>query len=142
MQKDLTIELVNFNAEVQAIRVAVFQQEQGVAAALEFDGQDAQMVHLLACWQGQPVGTARILYCDATTAKLQRVAVVSAYRSRGIGQAMMQFALEHLQQQGVNLIKIHAQQLVVPFYENLGFTITSDRFQEAGIPHVKMQRRL
>jgi predicted GNAT family N-acyltransferase len=49
-------------AAIRAIREAVFIQEQGVPAELEWDGSDAQATHLLAIEPGgQAVGTARLL---------------------------------------------------------------------------------
>ncbi len=142
MQQDLTIQLVEFGPAVQAIRVAVFQQEQGIAAALEFDGCDTTAQHLLANWRGITVGTTRIRRLHGTTAKLERVAVLPGYRSRGIGRAMMQFAIDDLTTEGIGQIQLHAQLAVVPFYQSLGFIAASTIFESAGIPHIAMQRDL
>ncbi len=78
---------------IQAIRIAVFQEEQGVDAALEFDGKDAISEHLIAYLNGEVVGTARIRYLDDKTAKIERLAVLSTARGQGIGKKIMENAL-------------------------------------------------
>lgn len=60
-----TIKIVNYSDNLEAIkkiRIDVFQKEQGVDSALEFDGNDNNCIHLLAYLDTQPVGTARIRY--------------------------------------------------------------------------------
>ena len=125
-----------------AIRQAVFQQEQGVAEALEFDGLDDEAVQFLAYLDDRPVGTARIRFLSQSTAKLERLAVSLAARKQGVGHQIMQTALKFLEDNRVAEVRIHAQEPVKEFYQALGFEVEGDRFQEAGIPHFKMSKRL
>ncbi len=127
---------------VYAIRTAVFQAEQGVAAALEWDGADEAATHLIAKLDGQPVGTARLRRVDDRTAKLERVAVLAAHRGQGIGHQIVVTALAVLAAQQVKGVKIHAQVTAKSFYENLGFTAAGDEFVEAGMWHIKMAKVL
>ena len=140
---DVEIQTVTYQdaiADIQSIRRQVFQEEQGVAAALEFDGLDAQATHLLAIHQGVAVGTTRIRRLTEDTAKIERVAVLAAHRGEGIGRQLMHYALDHLKRQGIPQIKVNAQLQVQPFYESLGFKVEGEVFEEAGIPHVTMWR--
>jgi predicted GNAT family N-acyltransferase len=154
---NLVIRVADYPAdfpEIQAIRTAVFQVEQRVDAALEFDGQDAKAQHILALWQGQAVGTARWRQLDSARIKVERVAVLKEFRGLGIGKAIMVYMLDYLEDalsHGSSpswpvapgrCVQIHAQTSVQDFYEQLGFMAMGDRFQEAGIPHIKMQRSL
>ncbi len=129
-------------APICAIRQAVFQQEQGVAEALEFDGLDDEAVQFLAYLDDRPVGTARIRFLSQSTAKLERLAVLLDARKQGVGQQIMQTALKFLAERRVAEVRIHAQEPVKEFYQGLGFEVEGDRFQEAGIPHFKMSKRL
>ena len=45
-------------------------------------------------------------------------------------------------QGGLDEVYLHAQTRVVGFYENFGFVPEGDEFDEAGIPHRLMRRRL
>ena len=127
---------------IAAIRVAVFQVEQGVDKALEFDGKDNEAVHFLAYLGDRPVGTARIRFLDSTTAKLERLAVLADARGSGIGKQIMSQAIAFLREESISEIRIHAQEPVKEFYERLGFAAEGDRFYEASIPHLKMSKQL
>ena len=128
--------------EIQAIRCSVFQEEQGVDPALEFDGLDATATHLLAYLNEQPVGTARIRYLEKQTAKIERLAVLSTARGLGIGKKLMVKALDVAQENNTQDIVVNAQEYVKALYQQLGFEQVGERFEEAGIVHIKMIKRL
>jgi predicted GNAT family N-acyltransferase len=128
--------------EIQAIRRSVFQEEQGVDPALEFDGLDATATHLLAYLDERPVGTARIRYLEQQTAKIERLAVLSTARGLGIGKKLMVKALDVAQENNTQDIVVNAQEYVKALYQQLGFEQVGERFEEAGIVHIKMIKRL
>ncbi|NEO69064.1 GNAT family N-acetyltransferase [Moorena sp. SIO3H5] len=142
---ELTIKVVGYTerlSEIKLIRVQVFQIEQGVAAELEFDGKDEIAKHLLAYWNNQPVGTSRVRSIDDNTAKIERLAVLSNARGKGIGKQLMIKALELAEQAGIKVVVVHAQEYVKGLYQKLGFEVVGDSFEEAGIVHVKMVKQL
>ncbi|XHX78180.1 MAG: GNAT family N-acetyltransferase [Stenomitos frigidus ULC029] len=142
---NLVIKVANFSNDfpaIQQIRSLVFQIEQGVAAELEFDGKDETAAHLLALLDHQPIGTARIRTLNAQTAKIERVAVLKAARGLGVGKGIMLEALSLLTQAKMAEAHIHAQAAVQSFYKQLGFEPEGSFFSEAGIPHIKMKKRL
>ena len=128
--------------EIQAIRRSVFQEEQGVDPALEFDGLDATATHLLAYLDERPVGTARIRYLERQTAKIERLAVLSTARGLGIGKKLMVKALDVAQENNTQDVVVNAQEYVKALYQQLGFEQVEERFEEAGIVHIKMIKRL
>ncbi len=127
---------------IRQIRYQVFQVEQGVPEHLEFDGQDDQAEHLLAYLQGVPVGTTRLRLLSPNRAKIERLAVLPQGRGQGIGRRLMEVALAHLEAKAVAEVVLHAQAHLETFYSTLGFVPQGGIFEEAGIPHVKMGRRL
>ncbi|MFM7424418.1 MAG: GNAT family N-acetyltransferase [Elainella sp.] len=132
---------VEAEAAIQQIRRLVFQIEQQVDPALDFDGLDPAAQHILAYQQDQAVGTARIRRLDSAIVKLERVAVLADFRGQGIGQQIIQTALSWLVAQAIFDCKLHAQTQTVPFYQKLGFTPEGEEFYEAGIPHSAMYWR-
>ncbi len=129
-------------SQMQVIRRSVFQEEQGVDPALEFDGLDETADHLLAYLDNQPVGTARIRYLNQHTAKVERLAVLSEARGKGLGKKLMEKALDVAAKKNIEEVVVNAQDYVKSLYEQLGFEQVEERFYEAGIAHVKMVKRL
>lgn len=128
------------SADIQTVRRAVFQTEQGVDAAIDFDGLDETAQHIIVSDHETPIGTARIRYLSEQLAKIERVAVLSTYRKKGVGRHIMQAAIAFLDHQGIPEIKLHAQREVIAFYQKLGFELQGKEFYEANILHVVMSR--
>lgn len=125
-----------------AIREAVFVQEQNVPLALEMDEYDATATHfLLRDEAGTPLGTARLLDKNGT-AKIGRVAVLKPFRGRGLGLVLMQAVLDEARRRGFTDAMLDSQTYAIPFYERLGFAAEGDEFDDAGIPHFRMRRKL
>ena len=121
-----------------AIRMAVFVHEQKIPLEEELDQLDGEGTHFLALLDGQPAGTARLLFKEnGTVGKITRVAVLAEYRGRGIGAALFR----HIEATaGVRLFMLNAQEQALPFYAGLGYVAEGDMFMEAGIPHRCMKK--
>lgn len=124
------------------VRRDVFIDEQDVSEAEEWDGKDAVSIHYVVYEDDYPVGTARLRTPEAHLAKGERVAVRKPYRNRGIGRMLMEELETEARGLGCREVLLHAQTAVEGFYEKLGYETTSDVFDEAGIPHVKMRKPL
>lgn len=128
--------------ELRAVRNAVFVHEQRIPAELEWDADDARAVHALVTGPGhQPIATGRLLL-NGEQARIGRMAVLAAWRGRGVGTAVLHGLLDEARRHGVRRVVLHAQTTAVPFYERFGFVRAGDEYPEAGIPHYRMTRRL
>lgn len=139
---DLVLKVVLFEeaaSAIESIRRIVFQEEQGVKSALDFDGLDPSSLHIVADLKGQPVGTARIRRL-ADGVKLERMAVLAGYRGQGIGQKLVGEAIAWASSHSVSQIKLNAQVQAKEFYKKLGFESYGDEFEEAGIIHIAMHQ--
>ncbi len=125
-----------------AVRRAVFVEEQGVPEHRELDGRDDTAVHFVAYDGDRAVGAARLREYDAARAKVERVAVREADRGRGIGRVLMDVVEAYAVDTGYEEVLLHAQVPVVDFYEHLGYDVTSEEFEDAGIPHREMRKSL
>ena len=137
----LTVRIADFvadHAEIRAIRFTVFVDEQQVPESIEIDDRDPHCVHLLAVDDGEPVGTGRIDL--ALSGKVGRVAVVASRRGQGVGTALMKYAHCIAKDNPLDKVWCNAQVSVRPFYERLGYRVTSEPFYEANIEHVRMER--
>jgi len=127
---------------IEEVRKKVFQDEQKVKVELDFDGKDENCSQLIAYLNKEAVGTARIRYLDEKTAKIERLAVLSQARGKGIGKKIMQKALEIIESQNIPEVMIHAQEYIKGLHQQLGFEQVGEVFQEAGIAHVKMVKKV
>ncbi|WP_392480912.1 GNAT family N-acetyltransferase [Nostoc sp. C110] len=127
---------------IKAIRQVVFQDEQNVDPALEFDGKDAISEHLIAYLNEEAVGTARIRYLEDKTAKIERLAVLSTARGQGIGTKIMEKALQIIANKNITQVVIHAQEYVKDLYKKLNFIEDGEIFEEASIRHVTMRKNI
>lgn len=122
------------------VRRAVFIDEQGVAEALEWDEYDAVSTHWLALAgdEGSPIGCARL----RPDGHLGRMAVLSAWRGRGVGRALLDAVLHAARMRGERVLRLSAQVHAARFYAHAGFVADGPVYEEAGILHVAMQKSL
>jgi predicted GNAT family N-acyltransferase len=123
------------------LRFEVFVDEQGVPRELEMDEFDAGATHLVATRDDRVVGTLRMLEHDGV-AKIGRVAVRAAARRAGVGSRLMDRAAAIALERGFAEIILHAQVTVAGFYRRLGYVEEGDCFDEAGIPHIAMRKKI
>jgi predicted GNAT family N-acyltransferase len=135
---------------VRRIRTRVFIEEQACPPEEEWDAHDAPSArgrtshHLLGRIDGAPVAVARwrpVTYDNVSAAKLERFAVLPEYRGRGLGRRMIAATIEDARGAGHTAFVLHAQAHLQALYASFGFEPLGERFEEAGIPHVKMVRR-
>ena len=125
--------------DLRAVRDVVFVQEQRVPLAIERDALDPACVHVLARdVDGRPIGTGRL----APSGKIGRMAVLAAWRGRGVGRAMLLRLIDEARARGLTEVHLHAQVDAERFYAADGFLPVGDRFEEAGIQHQAMRRLL
>ncbi len=128
-------------SHAKTIRTVVFIEEQACPPEEEWDGYDETSRHLLGWAEDTPAATARwrtVRYHDQPVAKLERFAILPAFRGRGYGRALVSATLADAKQAGFNTFVLNAQAHLEAFYASFGFHPVGDPFMEAGIPHIKM----
>ena len=121
--------------EAQRIRLAVFVEEQGVPPELEMDEMDERCLHALAFQDDAAVGTGRLL----PDGHIGRMAVLAAWRGRGIGGALLQRLIGAARERGDPEVALSAQVHALGFYRAHGFQAQGEVYDEAGIPHQAMR---
>lgn len=73
--------------------------------------------------------------------RLRGMATVAGVRRRGVGRWMLATCMQHVFEQGGNMLWCNARTLAVPFYESLGFELRGEEFDVPGAgPHFVMWR--
>ncbi len=128
--------------EEAELRRRVFVEEQGVPAEIEQDAADATAVHAVSRDSaGRVVATGRLLVRHPT-ATIGRMAADASVRGRGHGAAVLAELHRQAALRGVRDVELHAQVTARRFYERAGYTAVGEEYEEAGIAHVTMVRRL
>ncbi|KAK2850697.1 hypothetical protein FQN49_005410 [Arthroderma sp. PD_2] len=158
------------------VRTVVFVDEQGCAADTEIDDEDQRSWHWVAYdgTEPAPVGVVRLVpppheghhshedegkgepgstRHDEPFVRIGRLAVLPAYRGKGLGRILVDTALKwavvHTREVGAaldaglrwnGLTFIHAQTAVEGMYARLGFVTDKSlgQWDEEGIPHIGM----
>ncbi len=130
--------------QAKAIRQRVFVEEQRCPPQEEWDAYDETSRHFIGLEAGTPVATARwrvAVYEEKPVAKLERFAVLPACRGRGYGRDLVRYVMRDAEHAGFDTLLLNAQAHLENFYAGLGFVSDGARFEEAGLPHVRMVRR-
>lgn len=122
--------------EARRIREIVFIKEQKVSEEEEFDAFENESKHYLIYQNGNPVGTARWRFIGEKI-KLERFAVLKSFRSKGVGNALLDKVLEDVLP-FKKAVYLHAQLPALSFYERCGFLKEGAKFMECDIEHYKM----
>lgn len=136
-------------AQTRQLRHAVLKPFQPVEELI-YPGDDApDSLHVGAFQADQIVGIASVSRQpppdrdDGDTWQLRGMAPTPEVRRQGYGAALIAACIEHVARHGGSAIWCNARVSAIPFYQSLGFAITSDVFEipQTG-PHVVMWRTI
>ena len=110
------------------LRYQVFVLEQNILPELEFDQLDTTD------------RTVRYQKLDSFTLNPDRLCVHPDYRGRGLGAELLQYIEKRASKDGCCYSVLSAEISAQKFYEQQGYQVVSDVFEEDGIPCIKMQK--
>ncbi len=129
-------------AEHLTIRHRVFVDEQAVFAETDLDSRDGEesTMAVLGYSDGIAVGTVRLFPLDLADGSWQgdRLAVLSAYRTHGVGGPLVRYAVAAAGAHGGQTMVAHIQPANVAFFRRLGWTRSGEPEVYAGLPHQPM----
>lgn len=132
--------------DAYAVRIPVFVTEQQIAREEEVDEHDdTDAVHCVGYEAGVPVAAGRLVPMTGGTpnwAKIGRMAVLPEHRGKGYGMAVLA-ALELAgAERGIHDMRLSAQMTARGFYDRAGYEPFGDIYDEVGIPHIEMRKRV
>lgn len=109
------------------LRGVTYLGEQYAPYHEEYDGNDlAATSHLIARFGQEPVGVLRVRWF-ADFAKVERAAVLPAFRAKGVMEVLMSEALSYCARRGYRRVLGHAQLDRVKYWKKAGFHVRTDR---------------
>lgn len=135
---------IGSNAYRQAIKLRerVLREPQGMSftsGELQAE-QDSQ--HLVCECDGQVIACAVLKPLGDGVVRLRQMAVEDEWRGKGIGRVLIGFAEQSARDAGYREIVMHARIRSEGFYERLGYVQEGGQFEEVGLPHRYMKKRL
>lgn len=125
-----------------SIRNKVFVDEQHVPPEMEVDEFENLATYVVGYLDSVPVVTARLLPIEKDTYKVQRVAVLKYYRGKKIGKQIMIEIERFTTENKRTFLVLGAQDHAIEFYTALGYSMNSEGYLDAGIPHHDMIKKL
>ena len=139
---DITIKHVDWQraeALIRVVRHTVFVRELSIPAELEWDGRDAECLHVLAVdARGATLGTARM----QADGHIGRMAVLRDRRGQGVGSQLLNSLIGIAREMHLPAVWLTAQITALPFYLKHQFIAEGEEYTEAGIVHRRMRRVL
>lgn len=138
---DLTLDQLY---SILELRSATFVVEQR-SIYLDPDGLDKFAFHLLGLDNGSLAAYLRLLPPTDLENYLVfgRVVISKAARSKGYGKQLMNELLNYCNSHFPKVdIKCSAQNYLVKFYEGFGFKTYGDVYDDEGVPHIDMIRKV
>ncbi|MEJ4111908.1 GNAT family N-acetyltransferase [Corynebacterium kroppenstedtii] len=139
--------------ELYKMRVTIFVHEQQ-SPYQEIDDTDIHpgTQHILAYETdggARLIGTARVFGNPTQAQHIGRVCVAAHARGQGIASQILDKALEVCKERAAGVdpttgarIELAAQSYLVSWYEQFGFVVDGDEFDDTGIPHTPMVMRI
>jgi predicted GNAT family N-acyltransferase len=126
-----------------AVRIAVFVDEQQIPREEELDALDDTAVHCVGYADGRPVAAGRlVLSDDASYGKIGRMAVLASHRGTGLGAQVLAALEREGIARGLTEFRLSAQLSARGFYDRAGYVADGDIYDEVGIPHIAMVKRV
>ncbi len=99
---------------------------------------------ILGCYDAQAVlvGCLHLSKIQDDTLKMRQVAVKENQQGKGIGRKLVEMSEAFARRYGYTKIVLHARQVAIDFYLRLDYTIVGEPFEEVGIPHRKMEKKI
>ena len=123
--------------KIKNIRINIFSKELGLRSDEVFDNDDKRLDQFFISDDKIIVGTFRLRELSDTY-KIERMGILSKYRSKGFGTSALDEIKKYSKQMQKSKILLDSIYDVRKFYENSGFITISDVYSKVGIPHVKM----
>lgn len=125
-----------------ALRKKIFIEEQHVPENEELVyEEEIKSQHFILEENQQTIATARY-QTKNNAVKIERFAVHKNARKQNYGKILLKHIEAHARKNGAKKAILSAQEHAIPFYEKLGYKITSAPYLDANITHRDMEKAL
>lgn len=125
-----------------ALRDEVLRKPLGLTFSPEYLQQEINAV-LIGYFEAETLlGCCILSPQNGTTVQLRQMAVDNSLQGKGAGSKILAFAEEQARAAGFAELMMHARKTAAPFYTKNGYQVRGKEFEEVGIAHYEMFKRL
>lgn len=131
----------DYQAMVQ-LRDKILRAPLGLTFSAEYLQQEISDVLIGGFEEEKLLGCCILSPVNETTVQLRQMAVDNDLQGKGTGSKILRFAEEQAKKNGFGELMMHARKEAADFYRKNGYEIRGEEFEEVGIAHYEMFRRL
>ena len=124
------------------LRERILREPQGLTFTSGELQAEQDSKHLVCEYGDQVVACAVLKPLGDGQVRLRQMAVDDAWRGKGIGRVLIEYAEQLAQQAGYREIVMHARTRSEGFYQRLGYIPEGGQFEEVSLPHRYMKKQL
>jgi predicted GNAT family N-acyltransferase len=124
------------------LRDAILRKPLGLTFTQDDLEQEKDNMFIGAFEEDRMLGCCMLVEEQPDIVRLRQMAVLNDLQGKGIGRALMNFAENLARDRGYKIVRMHARNNVVGFYEKVGYKVKGDQFIEVTIPHFVMEKEL
>ena len=124
------------------LRDAILRKPLGLCFTQEDLEKEKDNMFIGAFEEDRMLGCCMLVEEQPDIVRLRQMAVLNDLQGKGIVRALMNFAENLARDRGYKIVRMHARNNVVGFYEKVGYKVKGDQFIEVTIPHFVMEKEL
>lgn len=124
------------------LRDIILRKPLGLGFTKEDLEQEKDNMFIGAFEEDRMLGCCMLVEEQPDIVRLRQMAVLNDLQGKGIGRALMNFAENLARDRGYKIVRMHARNNVIGFYEKVGYKVKGDSFIEVTIPHFVMEKEL
>lgn len=128
--------------EVFALRDEVLRKPLGQSLHNDDLSRDYTDAILAAKHDNKVIACLMLHHIHSQEVQLRQMAVYNHWQGKGIGKLLVQFAENYARNKGYSKVMLHARKVAMGFYAGMGYQQYGDMFEEVGIPHFMMEKRI
>ena len=108
----------------------------------DLEGEENQLHFGILNFDNKLIACVSVKIIDEKHYKIRQMAVSDNFQGKGLGVRLIRHVECELFKKGVSILSLHARESAISFYEKLEFHTSGNLFDEVGIPHIKMQKKV
>lgn len=129
--------------ELISLRYRVLKEPLGLEFSEESLSNEFEDTHLALYDDAYQLMACLVLSPESGgPVRMRQVAVVPEKQNSGLGRTLVGYSEDWSRRAGFTEMVLHAREQAVSFYEKLGYKKVGKKFEEVGLPHWQMKKKL